>query len=142
FVFFLLIFQYLRAKLNSKLFGSIVIGSWFLLMISIILMNQTKEAYSKPANVITADFQVITDRIGINNSIYIDGDYATFANATHALGFYLSGNFIVSNLNQADYVISRRKQFNPCLLTPHNSVMFLFDNPCQDVRNTNRKRPQ
>jgi hypothetical protein len=78
-------------------------------------------------NVVTEDFQSITDIIGKNKKIYVDGDRTDIAIGYHAANYYLSGNYYTS-LENSDYIISWNKYFNSYGLTSENKFVFLFKN--------------
>jgi hypothetical protein len=77
-------------------------------------------------NVLTADFQRIADRVGKGKTIFVDGDYLTIGGATHAVGFYLAGNYFSPTPKNADFILSEQRDKKFELLTPENAKVFLY----------------
>ncbi|HXF49752.1 MAG TPA: hypothetical protein VNL73_10070 [Verrucomicrobiae bacterium] len=101
-------------------------GAAFLIFISSqIHLNDKKEA-DTGTNVLTADFQRIADRVGKGKTIFVEGDYFTIGGATHAVGFYLAGNYFSTTPKNADFILSEQKNREFELLTPENTRVFLY----------------
>jgi hypothetical protein len=75
---------------------------------------------------LTADFQRIADRVGKGKTIFVDGNYFTIGGATHAVGFYLAGNYFSTTPKNADFVLSEQKSKKLELLTLENARVFLY----------------
>jgi tetratricopeptide (TPR) repeat protein len=91
-----------------------------------IILNQSKAKEAQKCNLITYDFQDIINYTETGNIFFIDGLLNEIAYGYHAVEFYLSGNYLTTDKNFAEYIISKEKNYNSYLLTPKNSNIFLF----------------
>ena len=116
----------LRQIQNLKIF--FIVLSLFIISLSCIHMNLIKAMNTDRANSITADYQVIYDKIGKGNKIHIMGDRVKVGGGFHGCDFYLSGNYIQTNPHSAVYFIASSRNLFPqeLLLTPENKHVFLF----------------
>lgn len=64
---------------------------------------QKEKAQQRPSQM--AYFQDIAKQVGTGKNIFVDGDAARIGGHRHALGFYLSGNYVVSSREQADFIL-------------------------------------
>lgn len=106
-----------------------------------VAFDRTKAAAAANVNPITHDFQNIADLIGNGSRVCIDGDVHRIAEGYHAAAYYLAGNYLTARQN-AEYIVSRNRQYNDIPLTPENSVVFLFEGTPRsaDAFNTRGKR--
>ncbi|NOZ71202.1 MAG: hypothetical protein GXP38_04700 [Chloroflexi bacterium] len=106
----------------------VLLLSLFLFTSSYLLTNRNKAYWTDAQNTITYDFQRIADIVGTGAKVYYDGRYVDVTGTDRGPEFFLSGNYIVINQEDADYVVSRNRDFNSNLLTPDNWRVFLFKN--------------
>ena len=125
----LFIFSALCALANklSRIAGiALCCTSAILFALSCFYLNIGKAWDADMNNVLTSDFQRIRDEVGTQRLIFVDGNYNTIGGAWHAVGFYLAGNVFVSNVDDADFVISHERIYPPTLLTEENRKVFLY----------------
>jgi len=91
-----------------------------------IIFNQSKAAGAQKVNIITLDFQKIINYSKKGNVFYIDGKIHEMAFGYHTVEYYLSGNFFTGEIQEAEYIISRNRNFNSSPLTSDNAEVFLF----------------
>jgi hypothetical protein len=118
----------LLANRFSKLLLVGLSGAAFLIFImSQIHLNGLKgKDADTGTNLLTSDFQRIANRVGKGKTIFVDGDYFTIGGATHAVGFYLAGNYFSATPKNADFILSEQKDKKLKLLTPENARVFLY----------------
>jgi len=124
-IFFYIIVNSLKKKVVLIL-PFIMILSVVTFLQTNILFNQSKAAGSQKVSIITHDFQNIINYSKRGNVFYIDGKINEIAFGYHAVKYYLSGNFFTGKAQEAEYIISRDRNFNSSLLTPNNAEVFLF----------------
>jgi tetratricopeptide (TPR) repeat protein len=103
----------------------IAILSMLLFIYTNITFNLSKSAASEPVNSILNDFQNIIDVTDKGNTFFIDGDRHSIAGGYYTVDFCLADNFFTSK-NNAEYFISRNKEFDKSILTPENKEIYLF----------------
>ncbi len=126
-----LVFFSLLALSAERLSRSLLIGFagavFLIFLFSNIHLNGKKgEGADTGANLLTADFQRIADQVGKGKTIFIDGDYHTIGGATHAVGFYLAGNYFTSTLKNSEFILSGQRDKKLELLTPENQKVYLY----------------
>jgi hypothetical protein len=126
-----LVFFALLAFLANKFSKILLVGfsalAFLIFISSQIHLNGMKgKDADTGTNILTADFQRVADRVGKGKTIFVDGDYGTIGGATHAVGFYLAGNYFSTTPKNADFVLSEQKSKKLELLTLENARVFLY----------------
>lgn len=117
----------LSVKHIPKIRVGLAYGALLLFLYSSIQLNIQKATNTDTGyNILTADFQRISDQVTTQHAIFINGDHSTMAGGFHAVSFYLARNYIVSTREEAEFIISTSSVEDATLLTPHNKKVFLY----------------
>ena len=118
----------LLAEKASK--GLIIIsagGALLIFSLSCLHLNIMKaDAVNTKNNILTTEFQIITDYIGTGRRIFVYGDSTTIGGGFFAVKFYLAGNYLQPTEENVDFILSGRRDENLALLTPQNQRVFLY----------------
>lgn len=124
-----LLFYCLLLNIINKKFKIVIpfvaVMSVLLFIHTNITFNLSKADMSGPVNKVLNDFQNIIDTTDRGNTFFVDGDKHSIAGGYYTIDFCLAGNFFTPK-NNAEYVISRNKEFANALLTPENTEFYLF----------------
>ena len=112
-------------KLSKPVLVGFVVAAFLIFIFSQIHLNGLK-GEDTGTNVLTANFQRIAERVGKGKTIFVDGNYFAIGGATHAVGFYLAGNYFSVTPKNADYMISEQRNTKLELLTPENKKVLLY----------------
>jgi len=109
------------------------LAAFFLFILSSISLNHYKAADADKQNVLTADFQRIADLVGTRHNIFVCGDYNALGGGHHAVGFYLAGNYFVSDIEDAEFLLSDSRTEGDNLLSPETQKVFVYRRQKQDI---------
>lgn len=125
------IFIRVVSKLNSKYFKLLAIDLTIFFCVNFALSNHLK-VHDSQMNRIAVQFQNIRKLLPENSKIYFDGDpYKAIKNDRYAIDYLLRGYWF-TQLDSADYVVTRNSILNGKKLT---------DNPVYNLFKVSRKDP-